>query len=83
MSITITPEQTAWLQAEVAGGRFASLDEAAQYMLDAQRDIEADEAAWIKPLLDEAMADIDRGEGISFEEFEAHIAARLAKLTAK
>ena len=34
MSITLTPEQEAWLRAHVASGAFASIEEAARQVID-------------------------------------------------
>ncbi len=36
--------------------------------------------SWAKPYLDEARAEIARGESISLEEFNAEVDKRLAKL---
>ena len=52
-------------------------------MLDerlAEREIEDDDFAWAKPLIDEAEADIARGAVISREEHDASIDALLASM---
>ena len=41
MTITLTPAQIRWLEAEVAAGRFASVDEAAQAIIDEHMAAEA------------------------------------------
>lgn len=85
MSITLTPEQEAWIKAHIATGDFASIEEAARQLIDdriaelAAQDDE-DDVAWAKPLVDEARAAIARGEFVSFEEHKAHNAALLASL---
>jgi antitoxin ParD1/3/4 len=86
MQIALTPEQEAWLQAHVASGGFASIEEAARQLIDdriaelaAEED---DDLAWAKPVVDEARAAIARGEFVSLEEHKAHIAALLASLEA-
>jgi antitoxin ParD1/3/4 len=79
MSITLTPEQEAWLQAHVSTGDFASIEEAARQLID-EREIEADDLAWAKPLVDEGLAALGRGVFISLEEHKARNAARLAAL---
>jgi len=82
MDITLTPEQEAWLQARVASGDFASVEDAARQLIDeriAERAVEEnDDLAWAKPYVDEALADIDRGDLLSLEEHEAGTALRLA-----
>ncbi len=83
MTITLTPEQIAWIDAHVARGEFQSVEEAVRQLIDeriAERLIEDDDLSWAKPLVDQALAEIDRGEGISLEEHKARNAARLAVL---
>ncbi len=83
MRISITPEQKAWLAAHVERGEFASVDEAVRQLINeriAERMIEEDDLAWAKPLVDEALAAVARGEVISREEHEARMDAVLASL---
>lgn len=86
MSITLTPDQEAWLKTRVASGDFASLEEAARQLIDeriSERELEeADDLAWAKPYLDEAEADVARGAVISLEEHEARTDALLDALLA-
>jgi antitoxin ParD1/3/4 len=84
MSISITPEQQAWLAAHVERGEFASVDEAARQLINeriAERMIEEDDLAWAKPLVDEALAAVGRGEVMSLEEHKARMKALLTTLT--
>jgi antitoxin ParD1/3/4 len=84
MSITLTPEQEAWLNARVASGDFASVEEAARQLINeriAERAAEAsDDLAWAKPFVEEARAAVARGEFVSLEEYKAFNAALLASL---
>ena len=84
MPIDLTPDQQAWLQAQVESGEFASIEQAVRQLLDeriAERDLlEADDLGWAKPLVDEALAAVARGEVLSLEEHEARMDARLASL---
>jgi antitoxin ParD1/3/4 len=83
ITLTLTPEQEAWLHAHVATGDFASVEEAARQLIEeriAERDLEDDDLEWAKPLLEEARADIARGDVMSLEEHKARNAARLAAL---
>jgi antitoxin ParD1/3/4 len=83
MTITLTADQEARLNALVASGDDASVEEAARTLLDerlAERDIEDDDLAWAKPLVDEGLAALERGEFMSLEEHKARNAARLAAL---
>ena len=84
MSITLTPEQEAWIKAHVATGDFASVEEAARQLIDDRiaelAGDEHDDMAWAKPLVDEGLAALDRGDFITLEEHKARNAARLAAL---
>jgi antitoxin ParD1/3/4 len=84
MVITLTPEQEAWLQAHVATGDFASVEEAARQLIDnaiAEFVIDDDDdMAWAKPLVDEGLAALERGDVITLEEHKARNAARLAAM---
>jgi antitoxin ParD1/3/4 len=85
MPITLSPKQEAWLEAHVAAGEFASVEEAApQLISDRRAEIASaesdDDMAWAKPLVDEARAAIARGETITLEEHRTRNAERLAAL---
>ena len=82
MTITLTPEQQKRLEAAVAAGQFASVEEAVRLAVDRLMLDEAEhgDLSWVKPYLDEARAEIARGETISLEEFNAHAEERLSKL---
>lgn len=84
ISLSLTPEQQAWLKARVASGDFASVEEAARQLIGeriAEREAEeGDDLIWAKPYVDEALASVARGEGLTFDEHRARNAARLAAL---
>ena len=69
MTITLHPDQEAWLEARVASGHFDSVEAAARQILSeriAELDNGEDEAPgyldWAKPYVDEGLAALDRGE---------------------
>lgn len=70
------------MQAHVATGDFASIEEAARQLIDERiAEIAAeddDDLEWAKPLLDEARASIARGDVLTLEEHRARNAARRA-----
>jgi antitoxin ParD1/3/4 len=72
------------IKTRVASGDFASVEEAARQLIDealAERALdESDDLAWAKPYVDEALAEVARGEEITLEEHKARNAARLAAL---
>ncbi len=85
MSIRLTPEQETWIKAHVATGDFASVEEAARQLIDDRiaefahdEGGEPDDRAWAKPLVDEGVAALERGDVITLEEHRARNAARLA-----
>jgi antitoxin ParD1/3/4 len=80
MIVTLTAEQQAWLETQVELGEFASVDEAVSQIL-AERMLQDDGLAWAKPLVDEALRDIERGDVITLEEHEARNTERLARLS--
>jgi Arc/MetJ-type ribon-helix-helix transcriptional regulator len=83
MTITLTPEQQARLNAYVERGDFSSIEEAARQLLDesiAERDAEEDDLAWAKLYVDEALGEAAKGNVITREEHEIRTAARLAAM---
>ena len=84
MTVTLHPDQEEWLKTRVASGDFVSVEEAARQLIDeriAEREAEeSDEMEWAKPYVDEALADVERGDVITLEEHEARNEARLAAM---
>ena len=80
MTVSLTAEQCAWLDAHIANGDFASLDDAVRRLIDARMIEERDDFAWARPHVAEALAAATRGEIITREEHRARNAARLALL---
>ena len=83
MTITLKPDQEAWIETRVASGDFASVEEAARELIDdriSELELEDDDLAWAKPYVDEAIAAVDRGEFVTLEEHRAHMASLLASL---
>ena len=80
MNIKLPPEQLKWLEAEVAAGRFASVDEALTLAVADLMTIYNDDLAWAKPYVDEALASVESGDVISGEEFFNWLDGRLKKL---
>jgi Arc/MetJ-type ribon-helix-helix transcriptional regulator len=80
MTITLTPEQQKRLEEAVAAGQFPSVEEAVRWAVDHMIVEDYGDLSWAKPYLDEARAEIARGESVSLEEFNAHVDERLSKL---
>jgi antitoxin ParD1/3/4 len=69
MNISLPKEQQEWLEAEVAAGHFSSVDEALAIAVAELKALQEDDLAWAKPYVDEARAEIARGETIPGDEF--------------
>ncbi len=80
MVISLTPEQQVWFDAHVSRGDFASVEDAARQLIDeriAERALEEqDDMVWAKPHIDQAVAEVARGDVISREEHRARNADR-------
>lgn len=80
MTITLPREQQEWLEAQVKAGTYDSIDEAVASIVAERMHLDIDDLAWAKPLVDEALAAADRGEGMTLEEYRTRMVARFGKL---
>jgi antitoxin ParD1/3/4 len=81
MELNLSKQTEAWLAAQVAAGSFASAEEAIDTVIaDLCLDIENDDMMWAKPLVDEALAAVERGEVVSLEEHEREVEAHMESL---
>jgi antitoxin ParD1/3/4 len=80
MNIVLPPAQQKWLEAQVAKGEFASIEDAVQQMIAEQMALEADDLAWAKPYVDEAREAVARGDVFTLEQHEARMDERLKAL---
>jgi len=80
MNISLPIEQQQWLEAEVAAGRFSSIDEALTVAVADLKALMEDDLAWTKPYVDQARASVARGDVISGEEFFKHLNAKVGSL---
>ena len=82
MSIALTPEQHAWLNAHVARGEFPSVEDAVRQLIDeriAERALEeGDDLVWAQRYVRQATDDVAQGRIISRAEHRARNAERLA-----
>jgi antitoxin ParD1/3/4 len=80
MRIQLTKEHEDWLRTQVAAGRFSSLEDAVAEAIDSLKG-EDEELAWAKPLVEEGLAELDRGKSLPAEEVFARVEARLREKT--
>jgi hypothetical protein len=77
MAIRLSPDQQRWLEAQVAAGHFASLEQAVAVAVADLMATAEDDPDWSKPLVDVAAAELDRGEGVPGDEAIALIRTAL------
>jgi Arc/MetJ-type ribon-helix-helix transcriptional regulator len=73
MTVQLSPEQQRWLEHQVKAGHFASLEQAVAVAIADLMATVDDDLEWAKPLVDEAAAELDRGEGVPVDEAFARI----------
>jgi Arc/MetJ-type ribon-helix-helix transcriptional regulator len=80
MEIELNPDAEEWLKAQVAQGRFGSIDEAVEILVRKDQVMQAELAgadlAWTKPYLAKGIADIEAGRTISAEQVHAELRSR-------
>ena len=81
MNVSLPKEQLEWLEAQVAAGHFASIDEALAIAV-ADLALSEDDLARAKPCVEEARASIARGDVLSGEEFFRRLHAKIDDLRA-
>jgi antitoxin ParD1/3/4 len=80
MNVSLPREQLEWLEAEVAAGRFSSIDEALAVAVADLKALSEDDLAWAKPYVDRARASVARGDVISGEQFFKRLNAKINDL---
>ncbi len=80
MKVTLPEDLQKWLEAEVAAGRFASVDEALAAAVSGLMAGGDEHLTWTKSCVDEALAGIGRGDNVTLEEFCGEIEDMMAKL---
>jgi Arc/MetJ-type ribon-helix-helix transcriptional regulator len=82
MNIRLKPDTEEWLKAQVAEGRFESVEEAVEVLVAddrVQAKLNEEDLSWAKPYIEEGLAAIEAGDLIPAEEVHAEIRARLAQ----
>jgi Arc/MetJ-type ribon-helix-helix transcriptional regulator len=80
MNITLPADQQKWLEAEVAAGRFESIDDALAAAVAELMSIDSDDLSWARPYVEEARASVARGAVIGGEAFFQRLEGRIDKL---
>ena len=81
MNIRLKPETEEWLKAQVAAGRYPSVEEAVEILLVAARigqaPVNKQDLAWAKHYLEEGTAAREAGDAIPAEEVQRELLARV------
>ena len=83
MNVTLPPEQQKWLEAQVAAGQFASIDEALATAVADLMAMHRDDLAWAKPYVEQARASVARGDVLSGEEYFKRLNAEIESLLSR
>jgi Arc/MetJ-type ribon-helix-helix transcriptional regulator len=83
MKINLPAEQQRWLEAQVAAGSFASIDEALAVAVGDLMAIQDDDLAWAKTHVDRARASVDRGDVLTGEEYFERLKGKIETLRSR
>jgi predicted transcriptional regulator len=83
MNIRLKPDTEEWLKTQVAEGRFESLEQAVEVLLEESRSnlelLDKVDLSWAQPYIDEGLADLEAGRVHPAEEVFAEIRAMFAR----
>jgi predicted transcriptional regulator len=83
MNIRLKPDTEEWLKAQVAEGRFESIEDAVEALVAehqiTQAELDASDLSWAKPYIDEGLAAIEAGDLVPAEEVHRELLARLKR----
>ena len=68
MTLTLTPDQVAWLEEQVRCGAFASVQDGVREAVARMMPPDGEDLEWVRPYLDEARASVARGEVFEAED---------------
>lgn len=83
MNIRLKPDTEEWLKAQVAEGRFESIEDAVEILLDERRrDQQAFDnmdLSWAQPYIDKGLADLEAGRVLPAEQVYAELRKRFIR----
>jgi predicted transcriptional regulator len=83
MNIRLKPATEEWLKSQVAEGRFESLEQAVEVLVDEDRVNQAvldrSDLSWAQPYIDKGLADLEAGRVIPAEEVFAELRNRFVR----
>jgi Arc/MetJ-type ribon-helix-helix transcriptional regulator len=69
MTVTLTPDQQNWLEAQVAAGHFTSIEDAIRIAVADLKAANSEDLDWAKPYLEKARQSVAQGHIMSGDEF--------------
>jgi predicted transcriptional regulator len=82
MNIRLKPDIEAWLETQVSEGRFGSIAEAIETLVEeekaSQAALDSADLSWAAPYVAKGLADIEAGRVIPAEQVHAELRARFA-----
>ena len=82
MNIRLKPDTEEWLKAQVAEGRFESIEDAVEALVAddrAEAALDEEDLSWAKPYIEEGLADLEAGRTIPAEQVHAELRAMFAR----
>ena len=83
MNIRLKPDTEEWLKAQVAEGRFSSVEDAVEELLEDSRLnqelLDKADLSWAKPYIEEGLAALEAGDVVPAEEVFAELRARKSR----
>ncbi len=83
MNIRLKPDTEEWLKAQVAEGRFESIEQAVELLLEDSRlnqeILDKTDLSLAKPYIDEGLADLEAGRVVPAEEVFAELRKRFVR----
>ena len=79
MNIRLKPDTEEWLKAQVAEGRFPSVEDAVEIFVAegrrAQEQLDATDLTWAKPYIEKGLADLETGRVVPAEQVYPEVRA--------
>jgi predicted transcriptional regulator len=83
MNIRLKPDTEEWLRTQVAEGRFESIEQAVEILLEEgrlnQEALDGADLSWAQPYIDEGLADLEAGRVYPAEQVHAEIRAMFVR----
>lgn len=83
MTITLTPAQEAWLDAQVRSGAIPSAEDAVRVAVADMMALQNSDLSWARPLVDQARTSVAKGHVVEGDDFLSKLDQLIVSLEAK